>query len=480
MLKKISLLIISIVLISTLVNISLADKSDYDIFVTPPRIVMFEDETAEYNFTIKNNNDFEERFQNPYASDPDWIITTDPEIDVVSAKSSNTYKLYIRPKAYVLPGQYAITLNIKSLLTEEQRKNEFLIFIKPLNPLPVEYVKSIALNVDMLSNIDPKEDVAVSVYLRNRNAREYKNLTIKMESNLIKKEYNLDFSAIEERTDKFEFQIDKYTPPQTDKLIITIYSDKEVINQVKIPFKIIEYTKVKETINLEESFLRTNTKITLLNEGNIKNNEPYKLKMGFFKDLFTKTTPINTYITKENDERYLNFDTNLNPGETINLNVETDYRFMFYLCIIAIILLTTYYQMRSPVIVKKEAHPHEQSHDGVTDFKVKILVRNRSQKPVENVKVVEMIPSLAVLLKETNVGTIEPSKVMRNDKSGTLVRWDINYLEPFEERIITYKIRSKLNIVGGLTLQPTKVKFETVTGKERVTYSKKHSIKLLH
>lgn len=477
--KKLSILLISVVLLTCFIGKVIADNSDFEVTITPINEIILEDEIAEYNLTIFNNNDFEERFQNPYTGDTEWVLTTEPLVDYVPAKTKVSYVLSIDPKTEVAPGQYSITLNVKSLITQEQRKTDFLIFIKPINPSPVEYVKSIALNVETPLKIDPREDVPLSIYLRNRNARSYSNLTIKIESNLINKEYNLKVSALDERTDKFSFKLDDYTSPQEDKLTITIYDGKEIINQVKVPIKVIEYTEIKENKVIHEGFLKTETILTLTNLGNIKNNDPYKYKLDFVKDLFTKTVPINTYITKE-DERYLTFPKNLGPGESIQLTITTSYRFAFYGIIILIIILTFYYQLRSPITVKKEAHAHEQSENGVSDFKVKILIRNRSQKPVENVKVIEMVPSLATLLKENQIGTLEPSKIMRNDKSGTLVRWDINYLEPFEERIITYKIRSKLNIVGGLTLQPTKVKFEMINGKERVTYSKKHTIKLIH
>jgi hypothetical protein len=166
------------------------------------------------------------------------------------------------------------------------------------------------------------------------------------------------------------------------------------------------------------------------------------------------------------------------PGDEVTIEITKNYRFAVYTLIIMIIIIILYYQLRSPVVVKKDAVGNEPSHDGVSEFKVKVLIKNRSQKPVENVKIIEMIPSLALLVKEAAIGTVEPTKIIRNDSKGTLVRWDINYLEPFEERIITYRLKSKLNIVGGLTLQATKVKFETVTGRERVTYSKKHNIKI--
>lgn len=476
--KSISILILSLVLLLS-INIVFAKDSSFTMFITPIKGTILEDESAEYNITIINDAEVEQSFITPYTSDADWVLTTEPQISRVPAKTAMTYKLTVDPKTNVAPGQYAITLNLKSTTTDETQKEMFLIFIRPLNPLPIGYVKSIALSVDMPINIDPRNDIPISVYLRNRNARDYADLRVNIESKLINSVYDLNFTAVEERTDKLRFKLDAYTEPQDDKLTVTLFDGNETINQVKVPIKVIQYTDIKEVRDDSESFLKKKITIQLTNFGNINNVEPYKYELSFFEDLFTKTTPEDTYVIKDS-KRYLAFPKNIAPGDTTTIEITTNYRIIFYIIIIFIILITVYFQMRSPVIVKKEAHAHEQSQDGVSDFKVKILIKNRSQKPVENVKVIELIPSLASLIKEASIGTIEPTKVMRNDKSGTLVRWDINYLEPFEERIVTYKLRSKLNIIGGLTLQATKVKFETITGRERVTYSKKHTIKLLH
>jgi hypothetical protein len=469
-------LILSFIVLS--VNCAYALESNFQTVITPVRNIIFEDEVGEYNLTVFNDADFEENLMTPYTSDSDWIITTDPQVFRIPPKTAMTYRMVVQPKTEVIPGQYGPTLNVRSIITDYTDKNMLIIFIKPLNPLPMGYLSSIALNIEILTQIDPRNEIPLKVYLRNRNAKEYNNLTVKIESRLLNKEYTLPFKPLEEKTEEFIFQLDPYQAPTDDKLIVTISNGNETINQIKVPIRVILYSEVKEEVNVDERFLKTITTVRLTNFGNIENKTPYKYDMNFIEKYFIFTNPDNSYIIKDNKKRQLIFPIDILPGDTVTLEITKNYRFAAYTIIIIIILIILYYQLRSPVIVKKDAMGNEPSHDGVSEFKVKVLIKNRSQKPVENVKIIEMIPSLALLVKEASVGTVEPTKIIRNDSKGTLVRWDINYLEPFEERIITYRLKSKLNIVGGLTLQATKVKFETVTGRERVTYSKKHNIKI--
>ncbi|MBR9690738.1 hypothetical protein GOV08_03575 [Candidatus Woesearchaeota archaeon] len=465
------------ILIAGAVSAQIPLYSDFDVAINTSKGVIFEDEVAEYELTITNNGINEENFVSPYTSDPDWIVTSDPQVFKVGPKETKKYTLYVDPKATVAPGQYGVILNVKSSLTEEVDKSLFLIFIKPLNPLPLGYVSSIALNVEIPTEIDPRAIVPVGIYLRNRNAREYDNLTISIESKLINKVYGIPFDSLEEKTEKFNFKLSDFEPPQEDNLIVTLSNEDEVINQLKVPIRVIPYSEIQKDKDVTEKFLKTKTFIKLTNFGNTQNNKPYKYQVGFFENLVTFTKPDSERI-KENGKRFRTFETSLEPRETIDIEVVTNYRYIVYLILLTILSILAYYQLRNPIVSKKEAITSSPSHEGVSEFKIRVLVRNRSQNPVENVKVIESVPSLAKLVKESTLGTLEPTKIIKHDKRGTIIRWDINYLEPFEERIITYKIKSKLNIVGSLTLPATKIKYETFRGRERVTHSKKHRIKI--
>lgn len=477
MLKDKLIILFLVVLSLTVVSVnSLPLESDISVTLNATNSVIFEDEVAEYDLFIRNNATFEETFVAPYTSDADWIITADPAVTKIAPKTTQKYKLYVDPKTTVSPGQYGVTLNVKSLLTDDIVKSLFLIFVKPLNPLPQGYRASIALNVEMPTEIDPRSQVPISIYLRNRNAKEFDNLTILLTSKLINKNETDKFSALEEKTEKFIFKLSSYETPQQDQLIVNLIDGEEIVNTVKVPFRIIPYSEIKEQKTITDKFLKKVTKITIKNEGNIRNVDPYQYDIGFFENIVTKTTPDSIMV--KDDKRHLSFSVSLDPGQSTTFTITTNYRYVLYTILLIIAFIIMYYQFRSSVISRREVITNEPAHDGVSEFKVRLIIRNRSQKPVENCKIIESVPSLASLIKESTLGTIEPTKIIKHDKRGTIIRWDINYLEPLEERIITYKIKSKLNIVGSLTLPETKIKYENVRGTERVTYSPKHKIKI--
>ena len=89
------------------------------------------------------------------------------------------------------------------------------------------------------------------------------------------------------------------------------------------------------------------------------------------------------------------------------------------------------------------------------------------------------MPRIAELIKDNEVGTIAPEKVTRHERKGTLVRYEVGDLMPYEERLISYRVKSSLSILGGVSLPVAVSKFKTDAGKDRTTQSNKASITFL-
>ncbi len=109
--------------------------------------------------------------------------------------------------------------------------------------------------------------------------------------------------------------------------------------------------------------------------------------------------------------------------------------------------------------------------DGITDLKVKLDVKNRSNKELTEVEVMDMIPPIAELVREFDVGTLAPEKIVKNEKKGTVLKWIIDVLEPNEQRVITYKITTKFSIIGGLSLPVSQARVATKSGSIRTAVS---------
>jgi hypothetical protein len=72
------------------------------------------------------------------------------------------------------------------------------------------------------------------------------------------------------------------------------------------------------------------------------------------------------------------------------------------------------------------------------------------------------------LQKEFDIGTIQPIKMIADEKGATLLRWEIPEIEPYEERIISYKVKARLKVLGNFSLPPALAKFKSRSAELKV------------
>jgi len=456
-----------------LLSLTIVSAADFGVTVKTVKNRIYLDEVAFYNLTIINRKETDERYQ-VYTPDISWIISTSPSAPAVDANDRKPFLLKIDPKTYVSVGHHSVKISVKETSTKELEQIVVPIYIKSSIPDTRTYEPSIELNIGMPSDIDPRENVHIEISLRNRNNLDIDELIVRLESELINKEYTMPFGGLEERTDELIFQLDSLEAPQDDTLIITLIRENETVNRVRKPFSIIEYSDLIEDVKVKGGFLKTSYTIEIFNDGNVKKIGDYKLKSNFFKTLVTFESP--KAKTSKAEPGYLIFEYILEPQTKQTIKATFNYGIYIYTAIFIILIVILYYTYRSPVIVRKDAKVIGSIKEGVSEMKVMLHIKNRSQRTIENIRVIEKIPRLVKFEKGTYIGTLAPDKIIEHAKLGTTIRWNLKSLEPFEERIITYKIKSKLNIIGGFAMPRVIIRFETPNGKERTIFSNKCNI----
>ena len=129
---------------------------------------------------------------------------------------------------------------------------------------------------------------------------------------------------------------------------------------------------------------------------------------------------------------------------------------------------------RSPVQITKLAKNIELHKGVISEVKVMLNIKNISNKQLGNIKILDKIPNMANITQDFDIGTVKPSKIMKHESQGyTVVRWDLDELDPNEDRLITYRMKSRLSIFGNFDLPRAKVKYKTSAGKKRVVRSNK-------
>jgi len=435
-------------------------------------------EKAIFDVSITNHEPVSQDYSFYSTSFYDWNVDTSPPDTLlsVSPNATSSIDVCVSPYERLDPGIYLVPLTVETSQGGSYTKN-MKVYLGAQKPM--EYQPSILTSVDIKGKIDPREVQSIRVFLQNQNQLNYTNLTISIKSDLeeFEKEQTVELKPYESKTVEFAVTPDPYTQPKDYYLFFALKRGDQVIKTFDQKIEIIPLTpEFDRKIQQEEKFLKTTSVITLTNNGNVRNQQAAKIRMGFFKDLVTSTEP-DAYAMKDDEgRRYIAWDLELGVGESATVTMVTSYRIPVIILIILIILIVFYLIYKSPVRITKSASNVVMHEGGVSALKITLVVRNVGKKPIKDVEVFDTAPSIASIEKDVEVGTLKPTDILRNKKGGILLKWKISELEGKEERLITYKIKSKLDIVGTILLPRARVKFKTKKGQERTSYSNTYRV----
>ncbi len=433
-----------------LINISYAASFDVKVVAIKDKIIV--DEVAEFDIAIQNNLDIDEEFTIKKAGYPFWDMYTKPEGYnlKVPAQSSASIRLFVDPQYITSVDTYTLDVGVVSLRTGQEQKVPITVGIKSTEPLIGGYIPTVLTSVSAPEEIDPREEFTIKVVLNNQNPINYSNLTIKIESNLFKEEVHTPLGPKEEKTIDVKKSIDAITPPQEDRLVIAVFKEQRlIVSPIVKEFEIKEYIS-QEELPKEQSFLKIRKGIKVVtNNQNYKGN--IKVETPPIKGLLLTTYPRAEKI-KENDKQYFIWNIKLDKNNTMSVYITENYRPIVVIIVLAIAAVILYFIFRSPIVVRKGVANIGMSEGGISEAKVIIRVKNRSQHQITNIEVVDNLSHIAHVEKELSIGSMQPHAVLAHPKKGMIIKWTIEMLEPGDERVLSYRMKSRLAILGEFNL----------------------------
>ncbi|MBC8495015.1 hypothetical protein H8D36_02580 [archaeon] len=446
--------------------ISFVSAADFHLSSEAIKKDIFISEVAEFNITITNLLETSDVFTFS-TDDPNWIVLTS-QVEV-AAESSQSVPFKIDPITNIPLGVHAINVKVRSTKTNAFKNEVLLVNIRPYDPIFGQYRPSIQFGVNIDKEVDPTKKIPVEIYMRNRNALDIGEVEILLDGTLFEQTITASIGPLEEKRTEYLFEIDPLQEPGLYSLNAQIKVKNISISSATQNYEVIGYAPTTQDISQESFFFRTVQTITLQNTGNMEKTTKVNLKMSWIERVFSNSNPKSS-VVKENNEASLQWGVTIQPQEMQEIVVVTNYRLPIIIIIVIIIIIILYFIMRTPVLVSKEALISGSSEEGVEHLKIRLFVKNRSRKNIEKVNLFDRIPGIAELINKKTLGTIQPDKITKQEKRGTMVKWNLEHLEPFEERIVTYEIKSRLKIIGNISLPSTRATFLD-KNKERTVYS---------
>lgn len=462
MTKRYLLLLLIVLSVTTVL------AADYEVDVIPKDTTILPNESASYQFLVNNFDNTAERFQ-IYTLDTNYVLRIEPPIGVVQPNSRSEHMIYVRPKSNVGFGSQGLTILIKNLNENIIQQESVILHITDPLARGREYAPSVQLTVGTPETSNPRDPLRVSVHMRNRNNLDIRNMTVEVTSDLFSKMYTTTLGRVAEREDEITFSLSPYQSPGTYEMRVKLTYQDQVISEHISSLIIARVNDVQETVEDDSALFTHTAQLHVTNNGNLYSEHQARMETNWFRSIFTSTEP-KAQKTKIAGERYLVWDLGLSPQETQTVSAKTNYRLLVVLIVLAILGVIFYFVMRSPLIAVKETISLGSEKDS-SNLKVRIFLKNRTGKPLDAVTVIDRVPGIATYVKKETLGVISPTKILTQPKKGTVLKWELDVLEPFEERILSYELASKLHIVGQIKLPAAKVHFTGLGGKERIIFT---------
>jgi len=424
--------------------------------IEPAEVAIKQDQTAELNLSITHTSDQIKTFE-IYSKNVIWDVRVQDAMRVEPSQLFST-QLFVRP-LNINPGTYIVPLTVKQVGSNLKEEKNIVLEVRSVVPPEQSYLPAVRGEVYLQDDIDPRDELKIRVLLQNQNRRELDKVDVKIRSKTINQDYTASLGPLEKKELKFFVQLSPFTKPQDDLIRVSvIVPEKDRGFRFDLdpkPLEILDYTDFSEEVKTEEGFLKTTYLVTLSNQGNVRHQDQYKIASSFFKNIFVTTVP-----RAEKVQGNLVWDIDLKSNDSELIMYTFNFQPILIISIAILIILISYFVFRSPVVMRKTATVIATKEGGISELKIIIEIINRSKKQIKHVKIIDNVPRIAELAKEYDVGTVKPDKVVQHERKGTLVKWSLDEVDPGEERVISYKVKSKLSILGGVTLPSAAAKFD--------------------
>lgn len=438
-----------------LLLLNFAYAASFDVMVAPVKDQIVVDDVAEFNISIQNNLETNEEFTIKKAGYPFWDMYTKPLQNPITlkvpAQSTSTIKLFVDPQYITSVDTYTLDVGVVLQRTGQEQKVPVTVGIKSTEPLIGGYIPTVLASTSISPDkIDPREEFTIKVVLNNQNVINYTNLTVKIESSFFNEELYYPLGPKEEKAIELKKRLEPMASPQKDKLIIAIFKDdRMIVNPVVNEFEIKEYSSQLD-IPKEQSFLKIRKGVKV-----VSNNRDYsgviKIETTPIKNLFLTTSPRAETI-KEDNRYYLVWQVRLNKDRSMQVYTTENYRPIIVIIALSIAAIVLYFLFRSQIVVGKSIANIGMSEGGISEAKVVVRVRNRSPNQITNIEVMDSLPSIAHVEKEISIGSMQPHAVLNHPKKGIMIKWAVDALEPGEERVLSYRMKLRLAVLGELNL----------------------------
>lgn len=400
------------------------------------------------------------------TTDNNWRLKGKTSFEIEPGQKQRI-KIELLPIGELKPASYSVNIRVYSKNTAETVDKALLVNLVAFSELinaELEYSPE---------GLDPRKENLIKLNLKNKNNIRLENVKIKMESSLFEDERTIDLLPLEDRSEELRINFNDLVERGSYEVKLLIAMNDKVLIERAEKVNVGYYSDVTEDVKVEDGFLVKKTILFRENKGNTASEEEFNVKLNSFENTFTRMHPEAGEWEKRNGIHYYTWMFSINPGDDYRIEVKTDYLTpLIVIVVIVIVAIALYYFLKKDVSIKKKVLTIK-SNGGISEMKIILVVKNTGGN-LNRVQVVDRLPK--IIKKPAEYGVVKPTNVKHSELGGTMILWDLQNLVRGEERVISYKIKSDIHVVGRLHMPVASVRYRTNKGKLVVVDSNRHII----
>ncbi len=447
-----------------------------DVSISSGSIDVYAGETQTIDVIVKNTlsasdtftlSMFPSQFEKVSTSLESFLITLEPN-------EERTLRLYVTAAIDSDLLSPSFTITSRSVSDESLSDSENLIVIvKRQTPVYI-----LALSLERYS-LNPSDEVKITTKIFNLEGtlsdKYFLKIAVKKGTSIVNTfDESLDSIGARSSVDISKgFKLDKYAQPGSYVVEAELRDENNQLKYAKsINFNVDQVTKQPtEYIHKSSGYniIFSSKTIKVINEGNVE-LQAFTLTESlpkFAQSLFDPDIEPTTTDSSSDRIVYSWSVPSLPPGGEYTISYKLAlWRVWLTAGVIGIVGYFAYKWISKPVIGKRASHEGELKRG--KEILVMIEAKNRALHEIKDVEVIDVVPHIARVVDRFD--TLRPK--IKRVPDGIEMRWNLGSLRPGEERVLTYRIKPAVDIIGHLNLPETQMIFVDRHKTKRMSVSK--------
>lgn len=403
------------------------------------------DDPADFEVQVQNDFPNQRRFRISSISSPpptgSWIGYGNSK--TLESGETTNFSITVTPPETAIQQNYRFDVNIRTLEGEAHEKISSYFSVNSQNDLKI---MSNGLN---RNNFQPGGEIMSNVTVFNTASSP---LNYEVEASALN-ETSAKSGAIvsgTQRTHSFTFEVPEGTSPGEYNLETTIIQDGQKGDSVSQSFGVATMENIEFSSQEDDRIFEYSESIYATNNGNSETQiELNKTLPGYMAPITSFNSSVDRIEEISGGSTYY-WSFNLEPGETAAVSYRVRYwppLVVLSILFAGILLLKRLY---TGMTFSKKAR---RTKEGI---KVHLEIKNRTSHRVDELKVKDFVPDIASVKEEFPMA----KPVIRKTNNGTRLVWEIDSMDPGEERVFEYMIQPLVEVEGGVTLPEAELEME--------------------